>query len=171
MYGWCVFAVHSDQIFEIKICWEISKFPVYFFCHIFCWRNKDLSLSDWFSPWGFFQGWLAKNLWVNFYGVHAFVFSLLVIFTGCLKLFGKILSSFKPMQNRLKWKTQIVHLNQQAVNLSFSTGCRSNFKTFNLLPFNKCQGIEPFSRWEFRASHKNMCGDCNPFWLLISRMG
>ena len=25
------------------------------------------------------------------------------------------------MQNRLKWKTQIVHLNQQAVKLSFST--------------------------------------------------
>ena len=46
-------------------------------------------LSDWFSPWGFFQGWLAKNFWVKFYGVHAFIFSLLVLFC-VFNLFRKI---------------------------------------------------------------------------------
>ena len=66
---------------------EISCIFTIFFCPVHCWRIIKISpLSDWFSPWGFFQGWLAKNLSVNFYGVHAFVFSLLINFYCVFKI-------------------------------------------------------------------------------------
>ena len=58
-----VFAGHKFPDFEIKSVVEISSIFTVFLSYIFVEENnKSLSLTDWFSPCGFFQGLLAKNL-------------------------------------------------------------------------------------------------------------
>ena len=58
-----LFAGHKFPDFEIKSVVEISSIFTVFLSYIFAEENnKSLSLTDWFSPCGFFQGLLAKNL-------------------------------------------------------------------------------------------------------------
>ena len=58
-----LFAGHKFPDFEIKSVVEISSIFTVFLSYIFAEENnKSLSLTDWFSPCGFFQGLLAKNI-------------------------------------------------------------------------------------------------------------
>ena len=56
-----VFARHKFPDFEIKSVVEISCISTVFLSYIFAEENKSLSLSDWFSPWGFFQGLFGQK--------------------------------------------------------------------------------------------------------------
>ena len=51
-----VFAGHKFPDFGIKSVVEISCISTVFLSIILLKKIKSLSLSDWFSPWGFFQG-------------------------------------------------------------------------------------------------------------------
>ena len=56
-----LFAGHKFPDFEIKSVVEISCISTVFLSYIFAEENKSLSLSDWFSPWGFFQGLFSQK--------------------------------------------------------------------------------------------------------------
>ena len=56
-----VFAGHKFPDFEIKSVVEISCISIVFLSCILLKEIINLSLSDWFSPWGFFQGLFSQK--------------------------------------------------------------------------------------------------------------
>ena len=56
-----LFAGHKFPDFEIKSVVEISCISTLLLSFILLKKIKYLSLSDWFSPWGFFQGLFGQK--------------------------------------------------------------------------------------------------------------
>ena len=70
-----LFAGHKFPDFEIKSVVEISCISTVLLSFILLKKIKYLSLSDWFSPWGFFHGLFGQKSLSQIYGVTVYLFS------------------------------------------------------------------------------------------------